>query len=683
MSVHPLSKAALSTRTYQRGTWCAFDLETTNREYGNPMSPDNRIVMVAWQSGKADSAGPIHDFYGNIMECREFWDAIEAANYLIAHNAKFEAGWFLRLGYDPTDKLWYDTMLAEKVRLGNRFGLLNLGSVSQRYGFQGKESRVDAQIKAGVCPSEIDERYLRARCRRDVKTTSAVARKQMRILHRTRRLRVALTRCLLTPILADFERSGMCLDRDRVYEEYERHLVERNAMRAELDALTGGINMNSPDQKAHFFFGGCLTKVKTEEGDEGYPEVKHKFVPDDSFSLKFPEMRGPTGKVRRNKATDRWPDGRPKTDKNVVAWLETVAKTKEQKRFFELLGKYSKLQAAISKNLEFFKGVVDERPDGIFYGQFRQDTTATHRLSGRGIPQAFEQFDGDKSVQFQNMPRVFKRLFKTRSGEYFVVEWDGAQLEFRVAAFLGQDAQAMADIDNPDFDAHVTSAATMNERDYTELLTEYRGGDAAAKLMRQAAKSDTFKPLYGGTQGTPEQERWYAEFQRRYSDLSAVQRSWVDQVMSNNKGCLELPWGMRFYWDYYLHTRSGTPMSKRDHKSVVPAVFNYPVQSLATAEIIPIAIVYLYYRVKRRGLRVLWVNTVHDSVIAEVHKDDVAAYREEVKQAATADVYRYLQRVYGLAFNVPLGCETGWGTHWTEGDSEEYELRPEAVLAAL
>lgn len=640
---HPLSDIALSLAPYRGDSYVVFDLETTNKEYGSALVLENHVVMAAWK----EHDQKVCDHYGNILECREFWDAIERSDVLVAHNAKFEAAWLLRLGYDPTDKLWYDTMLGEKVRAGNRRMLLNLGSVSERYGFKGKESRVDAQIKAGVCPSDIDRRYLRARCRRDVTTTEQVFRKQVRVLDKRGQLGVALTRSLFTPILAVYESTGMCLDAERVQIEYTKQVTERNLLKARLDEITGGINMNSPDQKAHFFY----------------------------EKLAFPEPKDARGRVRRNKPSKQFPDGRPKTDKRTIEWLQSVAKTEEQMEFFATLGRYSKASSALSKNLEMFKGVVDEIPSRIFHGEFRQETTGTHRLSGRGRPLLFRQFPKPKSVQFQNMPRDYKRLFMSRDPDYYMTEADGAQLEFRVAAFLGQDAQAMTDIRNPDFDAHVTSASIMNELDYDEAFARYKAGDKAIKKLRQDAKPDTFKPLYGGTQGTEAQMLWYAEFQARYADLYAVQQEWVDEVITH-KGELKTPWGMRFYWDFYMHPRSGVPMDSREHKSIGPAVFNYPVQSLATAEIIPIAAVFLYHRCKRAGIRMLWVNTVHDSVIAEVHKEDIDKYKELVRRAFTVDVYRYLYTVYKLRFNVPLGCEIKWGTHWSEGEELKFDVEP-------
>lgn len=636
---------------YKSDNWLSLDFETTNKEYGSALNHANRVVMAAWQAG----GGPVMHHYGNLLEARGFWDALEGADFVIAHNAKFEAHWLARLGYDPTDLIWFDTLLAEKVRLGNRRAPLDLGAVCARYGYPGKEGVIDGLLKGGVCPADMPKERLIARCRRDVRTTAQVAQKLIAGLEREGKLAVAYTRCLLTPVLAQIERQGMKLDPARVEEEYISHVKRAVDLAAEVKEITGGINPRSSDQMAVFLY----------------------------QTLKFPEPKDKRGRPLRNApdkpkkdGTQKWPQGKPRTDQNTMLWLEGKAKTKRQKRFIELRREYGKVNAALSKNLEFFKGVCEEREGAIFYGQFNQASTGTHRLSSAGLPQAFTKYNGkEKSVQFQNMPRAFKRLFETRDPDYLMVEADGAQLEFRVAAYLGQDATAIADIRNPEFDAHIQTAAVLNERAEAELLAEYRAGSAAAKEQRQTAKADTFKPLYGGQTGTPEQERYYRWFQYHYCDLYRVQEGWVSDVLA--KGRLVTPWGLRFYWDFYL-SHDGRPMQAG--KSIVPSIFNYPVQSLATAEIIPIALVALYRRVKAAGLRVLLVNTVHDSVVAEVHKEDLEAFKAAVKAAFTADVYDYLSRVYGLEFNVPLGCEIKWGTHWGDGKGIKFDVEPQERL---
>lgn len=639
--MHPLSDSALSLDAYRDGNWLVFDLETTNLEKGSPLNPGNRAVMVSWK----ERGGPVQHHYGNIMECRSFWEAYERADYLVAHNAKFECGWMIRCGQDPTDKLWADTMIGEKVRLGNRFALLALEEVSPRYGFKGKEKLIASLMASGVCPSQMPERRLIARARRDVRTTEQIWMKQLKGLQREGKLQVLLTRCLLTPILAQIETNGMVLDKQRVLDTYAEYAEKLEALNRELEEFTGGINMRSPDQKARFLY----------------------------RTLKFPEPVDKRGRPKRNKPSKQFPEGRPKTDKHTMAWLMTQAKTEKQRKFIELREQWGKLDAAMTKNLQFFRGVVEEREGCKFYGQFNQCNTQTHRLSASGRPQKFEMFSDEKSVQFQNMPRVFKTLFTVRDTDYVMVESDGSQLEFRVAAFLGQDSRAIADIRNPDFDAHVQSASIMNSRDYAELLAEYRAGSKKAKELRRIAKTDTFKPLYGGSQGTPEQEEYYRWFQSNYGELYATQEGWVSDVLATGK--LVTPWGLRFYWDFYL-SQSGTPMDRKEHKSIKPSIFNYPVQSLATAEIIPIAMFYLHYRCKRAGLRVTLVNTVHDSIVAEVHKEDLTKYTELVKQAFTDDVYRYLRRVYGMEFNVPMGCEVVAGAHWSEGEEVTFNVEP-------
>lgn len=451
---------------------------------------------------------------------------------------------------------------------------------------------------------------------------------------------VVRTRCRTSAVLAVIEAQGMMLDRARVEEEYAAALANLGRIDTLLRAEVGGVNLNSPDQKAALFYD----------------------------TLALDERRDKRGRPLRTST------GKRRTDSATMDWLGTQAKTPTQKSFFSLLGERAKASALLSKNLEFFHGVATER-GGLFFGQFSQIVAATHRLSSSGMPQQFAAFKGPKSVQFQNMPRKLKRCFVSRDPDYLMVEADASQLEFRVAAFLGQDAQAKADIDDPDFDAHVTSASEMVQVPYKDLLAAYRAGDSVAKKFRQEAKADTFKPLYGGSVGTPAQERWYAEFRRRYSELYTVQQEWYDQVLSSG-GELRTPWGLDFWWDYYFKPGSDTAYDRSTHKPIKQAVFNYPIQSLATAEIIPIALFSLYERCITLGLRVRFVNTIHDSVVAEVHKGDILAYIEQAQLAFTGDVYAYLRSYYKMEFDVTLGCEIKYGTHWGEGEEVKFNCRP-------
>jgi DNA polymerase I-like protein with 3'-5' exonuclease and polymerase domains len=406
----------------------------------------------------------------------------------------------------------------------------------------------------------------------------------------------------------------MCLDPVRVKETYDDHKERLVAAERELDAQTGGINWRSPKQVAEFLYD----------------------------KLGFEELRKRDGTPRRTG------NGGRLTDKQTLDALR--ADTDAQRAFLETRGRASKLGSAISKNLNYFVGACEDS-GGIFRAEFNQTRTATHRLSSSGIPSKHG------SVQLQNLPRAFKRLFRARNTGWLVAEADGAQLEFRVAAFLGRDTQAKRDIADPDFDVHILSGSAMAKMRYEDALQRYRAGDKKMAERRTAAKRETFKPLYGGSKGTPAQERWYATFRARYPELARTQQDWVNEVVRTKR--LVLPWGMRFYWPHAKMSQSG-------YVNVTASVYNYPVQSLATAEIIPIAVVYLWHRLRHLEDKVMLVNTVHDSVVAELHPGAADEFREIVKLAFTDDVYRYLRRVYGMDFDVPLGSECKIGTHWGE-----------------
>jgi len=58
-------------------------------------------------------------------------------------------------------------------------------------------------------------------------------------------------------------------------------------------------------------------------------------------------------------------------------------------------------------------------------------------------------------------------------------------------------------------------------------------------------------------------------------------------------------------------------------------------------------------------------NTVHDSVASRVHKDDVEECKVIAKQAATYDVYSFLDSVYNYSFDfVPLGIGVKVAKNW-------------------
>ena len=235
-------------------------------------------------------------------------------------------------------------------------------------------------------------------------------------------------------------------------------------------------------------------------------------------------------------------------------------------------------------------------------------------------------------------------------------EIDGAQLEFRVAAHLGRDGVALRDIVRGR-DIHKYTASILNGIPMSEVTGR----------QRQLAKADTFKPLYGGQSGTPTQQAYYRAFKERYSGIAACQTRWTHEVLRHK--FLTTEWGLRYYWPDTKLTRSGYITNST-------SIFNYPVQAFATAEIIPIALVCAWHRMK--DMKSFLVNTVHDSIIAELHPAEVDLWHELANQCFIVDVYALIHDMYNINLTIPLGAGVTIGTHWANTEAKESETKYEA-----
>lgn len=582
---------------YLSDDYIVIDVETTNLDKGDVTNPDNKLLKVQFKL-------PGEDTY--VMDCGwgvfdvpdELLRALEAAPFLVGHNIKFDLGWLAKAGLDLSKVVVWDTMLGEYMIAGNQHVPLSMDATLARYGFRLKDNYVSKAIKSGVCPSELPDSLLTRYAYHDVENLVPLFLAQRQRIFENGLEGVLYTACLFTPVLTDIESSGMQLDCQRVdavtnqvREEYEATLVA-------LSAMAPGTNFNSPIQMASLLY----------------------------------DVLGFDEPTTRKGEPVRTATGRRKADIHTIMGLK--AKGKKQKQFVELYHKLADLSAKLEKALDKMQQCCTD-DGGLMYGSFNQAVTRTHRLSSNGKKY---------KIQFQNMFREFKPLFKAKEDGWQIGEVDGAQLEFRVAAFLGQDKQAMYDIDHG-VDVHTNTA---------EAIT-----NAGQATTRQEAKAHTFKPLYGGNSGTKAEVAYYDWFRERYNGVAYTQEQWRFQVL--REGSLALPTGLRFYWPDTKQDRNG-------YISNTTAISNYPIQYLATGEIIPIAVTVLWHRLRASGGHTYLINTIHDSAIAEVHPDERELFEKLAVQSFTHDVYDYLRSVYGIDFNVTLDAEVKIKPNWSDND---------------
>lgn len=589
---------------YWSDNYVVLDFETTTEIKGSPLSPDNRIILACWWR----PGGAVHSCFGSEYEQADLVAAIEDADFVVAHNAKFEAGWLRRCGVDLRGLIVFDTMIAEHVLGGNRYNLYQLGldACLERYGFDPKEGTIAKMFKAGFKTEEMPESWLLKYCERDVTACHELFLAQRDKLREEGLEAINYQRNLVAPCLADIEFSGMQLDNDKVL-QMEKELEDEYArVTDEFQRFCNGASPGSPVQMREFIY-----------GELGFA------VPKDHRGKPF--LTG---------------SGDPSTRADVLDRLKPT--TARQRDFLALRATWARVNSDLTKYIRKFADCVRE-DEGLLFGNFNQCSTRTHRLSSSGTKH---------KVQFQNFNRDFKPIFRARHDGWSVGEADGAQLEFRVACHLGRDTVALRDIVSG-ADIHRYTASVLNDVDEVDVT-----GD-----QRTLAKPDTFKPLYGGYSGTPSQQRYYAAFKEKYSGVADTQVQWTQEVLERKY--LTTEWGMKYYWPDTYMTQSG-------YIKNTTSIYNYPVQAFATAEIIPCALVAAWHRMK--DMKSFLVNTVHDSIIAEVHPEETELWHEIAKQCLITDAYQMIQKLYSVCLTVPLGAGVMLGTHWANKEAKESEV---------
>lgn len=605
---------------YTEGRFLVVDFETTELDNGSPLTENNDIVLAAWQIVESDgTVSKYGETFGGIFEQQELLDDIASVDFIVAQNLKFELGWLHRCGADLHDILGYDTMLAAWVMDGNQKKPRDLGSLAKRFRLRGKVDLVSLLIKLGVPTRDIHPAWLLEYCHQDVEATKNIFLKQQALLTQRKQWHLVHTRNLTCSVLADIEFEGLDLDNERVQKEYTKAVALKEDMATQLAELTGGINLNSPKQLAIYLYD----------------------------TLKFSRPKDHRGEViKTGKGADA-------TSAPILEKLKAV--TEDQEKFLKLYKDYNKQSSLLSKNLEYFKLTCDQK-GGRFYGLLKQGVVQTHRLASSGIAILFKGLKKTKTVQLQNIPREFKRLFWSGDEDWEVFEADGAQLEFRVATELGKDKVGLAEIEGG-VDVHQFTAQVLYENGDPEI-----SNIKDKKERRQQSKKHTFRPLFGGGSGSKALVAYCEYFKDKYKGISKTQRDWA--VHTADKKQFTTPYGMIFYFPKCKMQRSG-------YITESTMIYNYPIQGFATGEIIPIAMVYFWHRTKGKKIK-LFV-TVHDSLVARVHKDSIEEATQIAKQSLTYDVYEYLERVYHYKFRVPLGLGVKHSRNW--GDThEEYKL---------
>ena len=662
------------------------------KKHMDPFEISNHLVQVGMVN--ADNHDELHIVNIDHDEAKDksgagrklVQDILDITTLLIMHNAQHDLMWLWESGF-KYDGLIYDTMLAEYVLDRGQRTALSLGACAERRNLEvQKDDTLKRYFKEGYNTNEIplDELSFYLRC--DILSTSWLfhsieadyAKPESESLAVIRDTTFAtcktLTRMYMSGIKVDLQE----LERVRELFESERAELE-DRLQKKVRQIMGDtpVSLTSNEQMSQVIFSRRMVNKKewvdlfefTSTVDEYKDAVKANSKPvyrTKAFTCPTCEGQGKTYKTKKdgtrfakpNKCKDCNTRGFQLTETQQIAglrfsapnksWvsangfstskenLEVLAATARNNNMSEaedFLNDLKRLSAISSYLSSFVEGIANfTKHDGFLHVALTQHITATGRFSGR-------------NPNMQNMPRggtfPVKRVFVSRWEGGKIMEADFAQLEFRTAAFLAQDEKAMEEIATG-FDVHSYTA---------QVIT-----DAGQKTSRQDAKAHTFAPLFGATgYGRSKAEAaYYKHFVEKYEGIAAWHKKLGDEAMRFMK--ITNVSGRQYAFPDVRRRDNGMP----SHFTMIK---NYPVQGFATGDVVPVVLNRLHELLQ--PLHSCVVNSVHDSMVVDVHPDEEREVLAIIDQLNTG-INDLVEQTYNVTMNVPLLLEAKIGPNWLD-----------------
>ena len=352
----------------------------------------------------------------------------------------------------------------------------------------------------------------------------------------------------------------------------------------------------------------------------------------EEFNIASPKQVGDIlfGKLQIIEKPKKTKTGQYVTNEETLQTLRTkheiVEKILEHRGLKKLMGTY----------VDALPKLINPRT-GHIHTSFNQTITATGRLSS-------------SDPNLQNIPirgedgKEIRKAFIPEPGcQFFSADY--SQIELRVMAHLSED-ENMIEVFREGKDLHAATAATIYKKDISEVSRD----------ERTKSKRANFGIIYGitvfGLAERLEIDRGEARqlidgfFQTFPQVHDYMERS---KEIVRQKGYAETVFHRRRYLpDIHSHNATVRGFAERN-------AINAPIQGSA-ADIIKVAMVRIYRRMKDEGLKSKMILQVHD----ELNFSVVPEEKERMERLV-------LEEMQGaFALKVPLIADAGWGENWLE-----------------
>ena len=314
--------------------------------------------------------------------------------------------------------------------------------------------------------------------------------------------------------------------------------------------------------------------------------------------------------------------------------LEAIADTHP---IIPLILRYRTIQKLNSTYIDGLRSLIDKKT-GLVHTCFNQTLTQTGRLSS-------------KEPNLQNIPvredegRELRKLFIARDEDSVLIDADYSQIELRLLAhFSGSEELIKAY--NEGRDIHSVTASQVFDVELNKVTS----------TMRRNAKAVNFGIIYGisdfglakNIKISPKQAKQYiAKYFETYPSVKEYMDSNVDFARKNGYVSTLLN-RKRYIKEINSHIFAKKTFSER-------AAMNMPLQG-TSADIIKIAMVNVYNRLKKENLRAKLILQVHDELII----DAPISEREIAKKILVEEMEN------AVSLKVPLTVEANEGKTWYE-----------------
>ena len=658
----------------------------------DPFEPENTLVMVGMLDdlGIEDLVTFDHAEQQPTTEGRAIVQLkLDEASLLIMHNAAHDLVWLWESGFTYEGEI-FDTMLGEYILQRGQKEPLSLEACAERYELDTKkQDTLKAWLNAGNTVRDMNHKELSDYLSADLHATQELYNHidtKLRVYEEHMPLQdtVKLTNQLAVHLAHIYQR-GFAVDLDALESVRQEYETERDQLAIKLEEqvrnLMGDrpINLGSTEQLSWVIYSRKPKDKKfwAELFEERMDDQDYKYQVRNSSDVLYKQKAkqcsacNGTGQVRKTKKdgtpfartnkctvcdatgftyvnstavaglkffppTAKWVSHSGfSTSKDSLVFLEGIARSKgmtEAETFLQSVRRLSAVETYLSS---FIDGIATHtKQDGKLHVRLLQHRTGTGRLSGA-------------DPNMQNMPRggtfPVKRVFKSRWKGGQIMEADFAQLEFRVAAFLSQDQTALDEV-STGFDVHSYTAKVIS--------------DAGQPISRQDAKAHTFAPLYGasGFGRTQAEAAYYKQFTKKYSGIGKWHEALAKEAL--NTGKIRTPSGREFAFPDVQRRRFGGV-------TYFTQIKNYPVQSFATADIVPISLIYIDKLMGVNQMESCIVNTVHDSIVIDVHPNETEKVLKVINRTNEM-LTSLVNKKWNIDFNVPLLLEAKIGNNWLD-----------------